>query len=150
MTRKYPKAVENTIMWIHVFTVIYLALTAREVITGRPLGVVLVFLAFSLVPEVFCVFYKRKVRKRGFEYWRFKVLAHTFFPYKRRTINCVVAAPCVSRYTDKLFEIIIRDDEEPPEVGKMIEVCIPKDAKVREMDNRYLLGSYYDLSVNGD
>ena len=143
---KYPKRVESAIRVFHIFTTIYLALATKALITGRPARVVLVFLAFACVPEVYAALYRRRILKRGFANWKFKVLANSYFYYKNKRIECVLAAPYVSPYLDKMFEVILNDGEELPEVGSMIEICIPGDLEIHEAENRYIIGGYYELT----
>ena len=146
--KKYPRRVELAIKGYHIFTTIYLALATNALITGRPARVVRVFLAFACVLEIYAALYKRRILKRGFANWKFKVLANSYFYYKNKKIECVLAAPYVSPYIDKMFEIILNDGEELPEVGSMIEICIPGDLKIHEAENRYIIGYYYELTYH--
>ena len=107
---------------------------------------VLVFLTFACIPEVYAALYKWRILKRGFASWKFKVLANSYFYYKRKRIECILAAPCVSPYKDKMFEIILAEGDELPEVGSIIEVWIPRNIQVLDAENRYIMAGYYEIN----
>ena len=67
------------------------------------------------------------------------------FVFKRKKIDCVVAAPLVAPYMDRMFEIILHDDEELPKVGTIIDVCLPGDVEVLDTDNRYIMAGHYEI-----
>lgn len=143
---EYPERVEVPIAGFHIFATVYLAFAVKALITGRPALVVSLFLALAALPELACFLYKRRIFGKGFKVWRFKVLAHSFVAYKGKKINSVIAAPYVSPYTDKNYEILLREDDELPEVGSVIEICMPGDIEVHEARNRYIIGGYYEMS----
>ena len=147
--RKYPKQVETSIRGYHIFTTLYLVLAAKALITGQPTWLAIILLSLACLPEILCARYKRRILKRGFVNWRFKVLANSYFHYKGKKTDCILAAPYVSPYMDKMFEIILADKEDLPEVGSMIEICIPGNTKVYELENRYIVGGYYELRSLG-
>jgi len=142
---KYPRRIEIIIKGFHMLTAAYLGFTAYEAIIGRPIKIVLFFLGVSLTTEVLCFLFKRRVNRRGFAVWTFRVLANTFFVFKRNKFNCVMAAPLAAPYTDKMFEIILHDYEELPEVGCIIAVCLPRDIEVLDADNRYIMSGHYEI-----
>ena len=125
---RYPRRIEMIIKGFHMFTAAYLGFTTYEAIIGRPVKIVLFFLALSLIPEAYCFYFKRRVKLRGLAVWKFKVLANTHFVFKRKKIDCVVAAPLVAPYMDRMFEIILHDDEE-----------------VLDTDNRYIMAGHYEI-----
>ena len=142
---RYPRRIEMIIKGFHMFTAAYLGFTTYEAIIGRPVKIVLFFLALSLIPEAYCFYFKRRVKRRGLAVWKFKVLANTHFVFKRKKIDCVVATPLVAPYMDRMFEIILHDDEELPKVGTIIDVCLPGDVEVLDNDNRYIMAGHYEI-----
>ena len=129
-----------------MFSAAYMGFAVYEIIIGRPLRIILFFLALAVLPEIFGVLYRRRINRRGFVIWKFKVLSDTYFYYKRRKVKCILASPCVAPFADKMFEIVLYKDDELPENGSMIEVCVPGNIRILEADNRYVMAEYYEIN----
>ena len=99
------------------------------------------------MPELLCLRFKRRVDRRGFAIWRFKVLASTYNVYKNKKYDCILAMPDDDSYTGKKMEIYLQKGDKLPENGSIIYVCTPGDVKIYEIENRYIMSFYYEINV---
>ena len=147
MNAKYPKRIADTMFGFHVFTAAYLGYGAKMVLTGRSALSIIMWFSFCIVPELMCLRFKRRVDRRGFAIWRFKVLASTYEVYKNKKYDCILAVPDDDSYTGKMIEIYLRKGDKLPENGSIIDICTPGDIKIYEIDNRYVMSFYYEMKT---
>ena len=147
MVKKYPKRIEKKIFGYHIRTAAFLGYGAKLILTGSSTLSIILWFAFSIVPELMCLRYKYKVEQRGFVTWRFKVLSGSYDVYKNKKYDCILAVPYDDSYTGKMIMIDLRKGDKLPENGSIIDVCTPGDIIFFECNNKYVLPCYYEINT---
>jgi hypothetical protein len=90
-----------------------------------------------------------KVKREGFEWKSFKVIDHTYLSRRHRKPTGFIALGFNEGEPIKRYHFALADRTETPEIGAMLEICIPGGARISEIGRTNYVSVYYGIMCGG-
>lgn len=100
------------------------------------------FLAVSIFSKVkLC----RSLKRDGFSWKRYKVIDYTYLTRHNRQPSGFVVLSCNDNEPIRRYHFGLSRKLETPQVGSLVEVCVPGNVKISEIGWVYYVSEYYGI-----
>lgn len=146
---EYPEMLKKKIAAYNTGVVVFLAMSIvhwslTDVVYAPLLGAL-----FSLLIMAMKIKLLRRIRQKGFCWKQYKVIDYTHLTRWRRKPTGFIALSFNEGEPVKRYHFSLADSMGTPEIGAMLDICVPGDAKITEVGVTSFVSEYFGILYNG-
>ena len=145
MTDKRPKAIDERMAKHSAGAVVFLIMGIMQWIMVGSVYAALPGVLIALILIVLKERFRRKVRREGFCWKRYKVIDYTYLTCLHKNPTGFVALSFDEGEPIKRYHFALAGKMETPDIGEMIYVCIPGNVRISEINGNNYVSEYYEI-----
>ena len=149
MKNHYPSSVRRSLTVHSTGAVICFVMASVSWFYSHSIYLVLPGILFATIVLVMRTRLLCRVRKYGYEWKRYKVIAYTCLSRWHRKPTGFIALNYNDGEPIRRYHFALADSMKTPELGAYVDICIPGDARISEIGRNFYVSSHYGIIQNG-
>lgn len=105
---------------------------------------------FALIITFMNIRAHHRIEREGYDWKQFKVIDHTYLSRLHRKPTGFIALGVNDGEPVRRYHFALTSSMKTPEPGSMLNICIPRDARISEVGRTLYVSDYYGIISNGE